>query len=1411
MATPLEVIASELLKSAIDAEKLFGKTKDQSYKDKAVRLRRIVVNLQELTIGTSSVATLNDLTDVTISAAANGQVLTYNSTTSQWENQTPAAGGGGDMLKCFHPDTELLTLNGWKKITDISFDDEVATLNQETKELEYQVPNHIFKYEYDGELLGRETKQLSYLVTPNHRMYVRKWYGGQRGLVWSENFYWERADEVSEKIRSFPITAKWNGVKTETNPFGIDDDLFLEFLGWFLAEGCVVDTKIYVTQTKSKTIADCTRVMVEMARSLERTLRHHQNAHFNFRHSELAKFLSQFGKHAHNKFIPSFIKNLPSEKLILFYSAYYKGDGHLNGNNITTVSKRMADDLQEIILKLGGYATITRCSPAVTSYGVRDIYRLNCNFNNLQGSTAKKDNYKIDYKGFVHCVEVDNATLYTRFNGKPVFLGNSTYDTDNSGIVDKAEALMTLGRNSTGATLYKGTVIRIQGSTGHLPNFVKAQGNNDANSAQTFGVISTDIANNSNGYAIVQGTIDTLDTRSVATHPFTDVTLADGDILYLHPTIAGYLTNVKPSAPQHMVYVGVVTRTSPTNGTIVYRIQNGYELDEIHDVAIASKTNNDLLVYESSTDLWKNKSISTIFGGTPLITVPTLAQVTTAGNTTTNAITVGGLTSTLANANVTHVGANAKGFYIRNNADSLIRAGLQFDGSTAYVDLLGRYQNGAAFIRQDGGNGNISFLRDGSEYLRIFGATGNTAINTTTDAGYKLDVNGSTIIRQALDLGSTGNSGTINLRRAGDGNITSQIFQTNDVLRINNYQGSGIEFLVDNVNYFHIRGFANQYAARVMGTLTAVSGLSTALLINNQINASANNDVLVGLDINPTFTNGAFTGVTNWGLRVQGMVSAYSGVTTYNNSAANTYAPLISNVARSDSSPNYTFYGYTALGIGFTNTDIALGFYNGGLKMKLFTTGNLSIGTPTDAGYKLDVNGTIRSSGTNGLILYDGTYGAKVSMSSYIFTIEKEGSYGVSTYQFKYNDNSNALYLSGLTSIIGLGGGDDGVMMSRNVYARADAAFGFTSYGATTKYKAIQALYTDNNTSGVAFNFKTGGTDTEAMRINSAGNVLVGTTTNAGYKLDVNGSARVGSLGLYGNNGTITAPLIKFNGSNQVNVDPQGYGIVTNHTLTTGNYIFASGGGIRSNGSFGAKSSTSVVSTPFISYGISRPDNDASVNALAGMGGVHDGTFWFQGLGLVFYTSNGSDISGGSYLTEKMRLSSVGNLGLGTNNPIYPLHISSAAAANIYGTVQSTSASGTAAWVAFNDQSDNVVYRVFGSGASGTQMGIALARSASLMANLGGSGKFLLGTYSNTDFVMGTGNAEKMRIVDSTGNILIATTTDLGNKLEVNGNINSTGYSLNNTAGYTGTLVIVTNPPGQQNIDIRGGIIVNVF
>ena len=195
----------------------------------------------------------------------------------------------------------------------------------------------------------------------------------------------------------------------------------------------------------------------------------------------------------------------------------------------------------------------------------------------------------------------------------PAVIGDMTkavYDTDNDGIVDFAEALKTEVRNSTGSTLYKGHIVYLSGSTGNLPNAVLAQANNDANSAQTFGVVFADIANNSDGYVITIGQIDTLDTRAVAPNAFTSDTLVDGDVVYLSPTTAGHITRVKPSAPQHIVYVGMVIRTSPTNGTIQYRVQNGYELDEIHDVVATSPVDNDYLYYDSSTSLYRLRQLT---------------------------------------------------------------------------------------------------------------------------------------------------------------------------------------------------------------------------------------------------------------------------------------------------------------------------------------------------------------------------------------------------------------------------------------------------------------------------------------------------------------------------------------------------------------------------------------------------------------------------------------------------------------------------------------------------------------------------------------------------------------------------------------------------------------------------------
>jgi hypothetical protein len=155
-------------------------------------------------------------------------------------------------------------------------------------------------------------------------------------------------------------------------------------------------------------------------------------------------------------------------------------------------------------------------------------------------------------------------------------------------------------RNQSGSTIAAGSIVYISGATGNKPLITKAQANNDANSAQTIGFVKTAIANNGTGYVIVRGELENIDTSA----------LTEGVQLYLSPTTAGTWTTTKPSAPQHLVYVGIVIRSHPNFGTILVAVQNGYELGEIHDVAIGTLANNDLLAYESSTDLWKNKTYS---------------------------------------------------------------------------------------------------------------------------------------------------------------------------------------------------------------------------------------------------------------------------------------------------------------------------------------------------------------------------------------------------------------------------------------------------------------------------------------------------------------------------------------------------------------------------------------------------------------------------------------------------------------------------------------------------------------------------------------------------------------------------------------------------------------------------------
>lgn len=165
----------------------------------------------------------------------------------------------------------------------------------------------------------------------------------------------------------------------------------------------------------------------------------------------------------------------------------------------------------------------------------------------------------------------------------------------------QAGTLVREVKNMTGATLNKGTVVYISGANGNKPLVSKALATSDALSARTFGLLQSNISNNGLGYCVIIGDLTGLDTSAYT----------EGVQLYLSGVTAGTYTSTKTLAPTHLVYIGKVTRSHPTLGQIEVGIQNGYELEEIHDVAITSVADKQLLSYDLATDLWKNKSVTT--------------------------------------------------------------------------------------------------------------------------------------------------------------------------------------------------------------------------------------------------------------------------------------------------------------------------------------------------------------------------------------------------------------------------------------------------------------------------------------------------------------------------------------------------------------------------------------------------------------------------------------------------------------------------------------------------------------------------------------------------------------------------------------------------------------------------------
>lgn len=272
-------------------------------------------------------------------------------------------------------------------------------------------------------------------------------------------------------------------------------------------------------------------------------------------------------------------------------------------------------------------------------------------FDGTTGKLVQNSTVTLDDNGNV--INANSIGLDTTPVTAPTTVGTMSWD-DGEGVpdvllkggnVDLLVGAQEYARvfNDSGTTITKGQAVYISGAQGNRVAVKLARADVEATSFGTLGLVAETIANGAEGYIIVSGALYKLNTLG----------LTAGAVVYLSPTTAGAITTTKPQAPDQLVVLGFVERVHATVGSIYVKVDNGYELDELHDVQITSPTSGNVLIYDATTTptgVWKNANLT---DGTGITITEGAGSVTIANAGVTQATAGTGISVSAGTGNVT--------------------------------------------------------------------------------------------------------------------------------------------------------------------------------------------------------------------------------------------------------------------------------------------------------------------------------------------------------------------------------------------------------------------------------------------------------------------------------------------------------------------------------------------------------------------------------------------------------------------------------------------------------------------------------------------------------------------------------------------------------------------------------------
>jgi hypothetical protein len=696
-----------------------------------------------------------------------------------------------------------------------------------------------------------------------------------------------------------------------------------------------------------------------------------------------------------------------------------------------------------------------------------------------------------------------------------------------------SDNLVAVVRNQSGATMTAGTIVYISGATGNKPLITKALATGDSTSAQTYGFVQSDITNNADGYVVVIGNVNDLNTSA----------LTEGQQLYLSGTTAGTYTTTKPYAPIHLVYVGIVLRSHPTQGIIGVKIQNGFEMDELHNVDAYLPNNNDILSYNTTTSLWEHKQIATTLGFTPISLASLSATSPIFYNNTTGVISSQAASATLEGyvTTGTQTIAGSKAFsdpISANYGIALLNSFIPPLTSINYAALSGNSTGLSISYRTGAGTtytNNLNFPESNNSYA-FPSASGTIALVGGSGVGTVTSVAALTLGTTGTDLSSTVANGT-----------------TTPVITLN----------VPTASATNRGALSSADWTTFNGKYNLPSLTSGSVLFSNGTTIAQNNANF-------------FWDNTNVRLGI-GTTSPSAGVTVYSTTAATQFkaagtAPaftfsdtLVSStyacVFGLATSANHFVTGTAAGDMAIANQSTSAGAIVFGTgtteKMRMTSTGKFSIGNTNDT-YTLDVSGTGRFTSDLTSLTIKSTYTGSTNYNSFgneLFI----GTNGANNNYFSDNMYYNGGWLLSKagagaqiyfgasaagsidfrTAPTGAAGGTPTITNRMTILQGGNVGIGTTSPStAGGAYRGLDirgsgggSIYLGDTTNAYGLLYADSGgysiqsgnlpivfypNGTERMRITSGGDVGIGTTPASGVRLHVSGGV-IRSIDTYNN------------------------------------------------------------------------------------------------------------------------------------------------------------------------------------------------------------------------------------------------------------------------------------------------------